>query len=320
MPRYQDVPASDASCSSDDSSDSDAELIDRPPAGAEQPTTSTQVPPLVWVMLGVILALAAGAAVWYFGFRESTSFSSSASSPSSADLQSTSSASRTAGSTAAEEGSAMSAATSAESSGSGGPSKGQSSPSSSSDDASAPNSSATATSSSSSSSSSLAPLVGTSLLLDFTSSPSPSLEVYLTSNGLIISVGQILSKPVTHSFVKANVDWADGALRLKVDGQSEGGTEDVKSGELYTEKAVLYGTVTTRAKGSPVPGVCHGFFFYADDNHEVDIELLTSFYTKGIGEAVNPGVQFTNQPLEKGGKVTSTAEPYGFDPTADFHD
>ncbi|GAA5845144.1 hypothetical protein JCM11251_008009 [Rhodosporidiobolus azoricus] len=192
--------------------------------------------------------------------------------------------------------------------------------------ASSPSSPSTSHPSSSSTSadiSSLPPLVGTSLLVDFstyTGSSAADLSSFLSSHGLRVSTSFIESSPVTHTFMKENIGWKEGALSLKVTGQTAGGKEDVKSAEFSTTDSILYGMVTTRARASPVEGVCHGFFYYADDNHEVDIELLSSFYTKGKGDAVAAGCQFTNQALVPGDKVTSKAVPYGFDPTTDFHD
>ncbi|GAA6058728.1 hypothetical protein JCM10212_003416 [Sporobolomyces blumeae] len=162
------------------------------------------------------------------------------------------------------------------------------------------------------------PLYGT-LSVDFGSLDSADgLEAFLSENKLAISDYPVGSTPVTHSFLKENVDWVDGALRLIVTGQS--GNGDVKSGEIATTEDFLYGTVTTRLKASPVPGVCHGIFWYTNDNLEVDIELLSSYYTEGRGDSVKPGLQLTNQALTKGDKSSNTVVPYGFDPTADFHD
>ncbi|GAA5884550.1 hypothetical protein JCM16303_000023 [Sporobolomyces ruberrimus] len=165
---------------------------------------------------------------------------------------------------------------------------------------------------------------GGSLSLDFTTlSSGDELESYLAEKGLRISTDFIDSEPMTHTFKKENVDWVDGAMRLIVKGQS--GSGDISSSEIATTDSFLYGRVTTRMKASDVPGVCHGIFWYTasqcpNDNLEVDIELLTSYYTDDGGDLVKPGLQLTNQALVKKQPSTNEAVPYGFDPTADFHD
>ncbi|GAA5995078.1 hypothetical protein JCM5350_003996 [Sporobolomyces pararoseus] len=161
--------------------------------------------------------------------------------------------------------------------------------------------------------------IGTSLSLDFTTlSSATDLDSYLASNGLEISTDLIETEPITHTFRRENIDWVDGALRMIVKGQS--GNGDISSSEFATTDSFLYGSVTTRLKASDVAGVCHGIFWYTNDNLEIDIELLTSYYTEGLGDAVKPGLQLTNQALVQGESSSNVVVPYGFDPTADFHD
>jgi hypothetical protein len=119
--------------------------------------------------------------------------------------------------------------------------------------------------------------------------------------------------------------------------------------QLPAAKNILYGSMTTRAKSSPVAGVCHGFFFYLDDDAEIDIEILTSYITKGLENGIPPGLEFTNHgkvsapattrrpslgpwgpadvycsswhsPCVKNDKSTNKVWPYPFDPAEDFHD
>ncbi|BGP21185.1 glycoside hydrolase family 16 protein [Rhodotorula toruloides] len=180
-------------------------------------------------------------------------------------------------------------------------------------------SSSPSNSSSSSGTGNLPPLVGSQLLVDFSTFTSGDTPSFLTSHSLQISTDPIGSTPISHRFLASNVDIVDGAWRLKVTGQS--GNGDIKSAEVSTkEQGILYGRVTTRAKASPVPGVCHCFFLYTNDNLEVDIELLSSYYTKGLGDSVKPGLQMTNQALTKGGKASNVVVPYPSDPTGGFHD
>ncbi|GAA5936192.1 hypothetical protein JCM10213_004707 [Rhodosporidiobolus nylandii] len=128
---------------------------------------------------------------------------------------------------------------------------------------------------------------------------SSTVSSFLGKHGLMVSTyGEVASEPSVHSFVGENVDIVDGVLRLKVSATS--------------------GTFTTVAKLTPVEGVCAGFFTYTDDNHEIDIEALSSYYTKGYKYSVQPGLEFTNQPLVPG-EESNTVTPYVFDPTADYH-
>ncbi|GAA6011722.1 hypothetical protein JCM11491_000729 [Sporobolomyces phaffii] len=172
-----------------------------------------------------------------------------------------------------------------------------------------------------SSSSVLGPLYGDDLNVDFTSLGSPDeLEPYLAKNGLRISdYGTVTTiGPILHGFYSENVDWEDGALRLRVVGQT--GDGEVSSGEFETLDKFLYGRVTTRVKATPVPGICHGVFWYGGQPLEVDIELLSSYYSKGRGDSVKPGLQLTNHPVSGSGPMTNKVVPYGFDPTEDYHD
>ncbi|GAA5992109.1 hypothetical protein JCM11641_003526 [Rhodosporidiobolus odoratus] len=295
-------PSSASSSSTDGDSDDED---DRPKESARQPNAGSSISPVVWMGMGVAIAVVAGLLWWILAGRDSAGGASSAAS-------------------AGGEGAGATTAATNGASGGGGQASPSKAASDTTNSAAAPSSSSSSSpSSSSSSSGNLPPLVGTDLLVDFSTytSASGDLSTFLSKNGLHISDYPVGSEPVTHTFVPENVDFdeGEGAIRLKVDGQSSG-KEDVKSGEIATTSEILYGTVTTRAKASPVEGVCHGFFYYADDNHEVDIELLSSFYTQGKGDAVAAGVEFTNQPLEQGGKETNKAMPYGFDPTADYHD
>ncbi|BGO98935.1 hypothetical protein NBRC10513v2_000037 [Rhodotorula toruloides] len=164
-----------------------------------------------------------------------------------------------------------------------------------------------------------APLNGVKTLdVDFTTYKGEGLSTFLDKHSLYVSNYPVDSTPISHTFVPSNVDIVDGALRLKVTGQS--GEGDVKSAEVGTYASnIRYGTFTTIAKLTPVPGVCFGAFTYTDDNHEIDIEALSSYYWTGYRESVPPGLEFTNQPLVAGQQSTNTAVPYGFDPTADFH-
>ncbi|GAA5912136.1 hypothetical protein JCM6882_003065 [Rhodosporidiobolus microsporus] len=320
MPRaYDDVPPSPSTASSssrDFDSDSDdgrekSSFTRRPAAQGKRGSS-----PVVWVVVGMVVMLVAGLVVYFVvrglpGSSEEASSSAADNSPAT-----TSKASASAGGTLPSSSSVASSDEDEDedeggikpsrASGNGDEEQSPSSPTDAS--ASSPSSTNTpASSSSSSGTSSLPPLAGTSLLVDFSTysgSSSSDLDSFLSSHGLMISTyGSLFIGPIGHAFTRETVDYADGALRLKVVGQSSG-TDEVQGAEVATVEDVLYGVVTTRAKASPVAGVCHGFFFYNDVGHEVDIELLSSFYTEGKGDSVQPGAHFTNHP------ITDDGEPY----------
>ncbi|GAA5949741.1 hypothetical protein JCM3765_007671 [Sporobolomyces pararoseus] len=152
-----------------------------------------------------------------------------------------------------------------------------------------------------------------------------TVESFLNKHGYMVSKYLIENDGVEGSipreFVKENVDIKNGILRLKVNGQptTKGSKNTIISSEIESKDSFNYGTLETWAKATPVEGVCQGIFFYDSDNAEVDIELLSSYYNKGYRQYLDPGVQYTNQALVEGGKSTSIGQPYGFDPTADFH-
>ncbi|GAA6040995.1 hypothetical protein JCM8097_000530 [Rhodosporidiobolus ruineniae] len=160
------------------------------------------------------------------------------------------------------------------------------------------------------------------LSVNFGDYSSGNVQDWLSDQGLLVSDWPIDDSPLSYTYTPDNVDIRDGALRLKVTGQAGG--EQVYGAEVSTAADnILYGTFTAVAKASKVPGTCQGIFTYSDDNHEVDIELLSSYYTTGYDGpegAVPAGLEFTNQPLTKKVEETNTAVSYGFDPTEDFHE
>ncbi|GAA5923244.1 glycoside hydrolase family 16 protein [Sporobolomyces koalae] len=159
--------------------------------------------------------------------------------------------------------------------------------------------------------------------IDFTTfdSRKTTTDAFLNEHGYMRSDYTIESDGVAGSisrrFEPSNVDIVDGALRLKVKGQTGRGT--ISCGEIESYNAFRYGTLETIAKATPVEGVCQGIFYYEGDNNEIDIELLSSYYTKGYKQYLSAGVQFTNQATVVGGQSSTLGQPYGFDPTADFH-
>ncbi|KAI5476568.1 glycoside hydrolase family 16 protein [Pseudohyphozyma bogoriensis] len=152
-----------------------------------------------------------------------------------------------------------------------------------------------------------------------------SVAKFLSGYDIAVSDYTVGTTPNEHAFVPDNVAIVDGVLQLTVSGGAGSGT--VPSAEIATNFKVLYANITTRAKASSVPGVCHGFFSYKDNSTtplgfgEIDIEILTSYITTGYGDGiVPPGLEFTNQAVYADGVETNAAVAYGFDLTADFHD
>ncbi|GAA5923278.1 glycoside hydrolase family 16 protein [Sporobolomyces koalae] len=132
------------------------------------------------------------------------------------------------------------------------------------------------------------------------------------------TVGGVEGKTVPRRFDKTNVQIVDGALRLSVLGQQRP-SDTVSASQIESTEYFTYGTLETIARATPVKDVCQGIFFYRDDQVETDIELLSSYYTEGYQDLVNPGAQFTNQALVEGQAPTTVAKSFGFDPTAGFH-
>ncbi|GAA6018681.1 hypothetical protein JCM10207_009009 [Rhodosporidiobolus poonsookiae] len=156
---------------------------------------------------------------------------------------------------------------------------------------------------------------------DYSGSSGSAARSWLEEQGLTVSDWSIDDgdAPYSHVFVPENVDIVDGSLRLKVSAQLQDGL--IPSGEVATQaENIRYGTFKTVAKAPTAAGTCTGFFTYTDDNHELDIELLSSYYTTGYQYSVKPGLEFTAQPLVEGEDETNEVVSYGFDPSADFHE
>ncbi|GAA6018679.1 hypothetical protein JCM10207_009008 [Rhodosporidiobolus poonsookiae] len=119
---------------------------------------------------------------------------------------------------------------------------------------------------------------------DYSGASGDDARSWLANQGLVVSditIGKSSSiVPYARRYVPENVDIVDGLLRFKVD--AERVNNDVISGEIATEADnILYGTFKTVAKATSTEGTCLGFFTYTDDNHELDIEFLSSYYTEG---------------------------------------
>lgn len=114
------------------------------------------------------------------------------------------------------------------------------------------------------------------------------------TDDLTISTYPIRSSPYMQLYTTSNVAVTSESLQLKVPGGQS--ASPILGAEISThDEDILYGSVRTIFKASTVPGTCHGAFFYKDDNHEVDIEVITGDTWKGV--------HYTNQ------KANADAEP-----------
>ncbi|GAA6018220.1 hypothetical protein JCM11491_005638 [Sporobolomyces phaffii] len=162
--------------------------------------------------------------------------------------------------------------------------------------------------------------------IDFSTydSSKQDVDAFLDQHGYMVSTSVVerdgdLPAALPRRHVRDNVEIVDGALRLKVTAYPDGPADEVESGEIESHDYYHYGTIEAWAKATDVPGVCQGIFFFESDYAEIDIELLSSYYTKGYEYSVEPGAQFTNQAVVAGTASTRNARAYGFDPAADFH-
>ena len=71
----------------------------------------------------------------------------------------------------------------------------------------------------------------------------------------------------------SNIALANGLLTLTT---KNTGTGSQQSADLYSQASMLYGSFRMRAQITGSPGAVAGFFAYADDNNEQDIEILTN--------------------------------------------
>ena len=117
--------------------------------------------------------------------------------------------------------------------------------------------------------------------------------------------------PYSHLFEKHNVvvNKGDSLSLLIPGGQHQNPLSTAQIVTAYDD--ILYGSVRTVAKASAVPGSCHGFFFYLNDNQETDIEILTSDTSV---------VHFTDQSVKVGGQSTTTTANSPTTITSAYHE
>lgn len=131
------------------------------------------------------------------------------------------------------------------------------------------------------------------------------------TNDLTISTYPIGSSPYTQLYTTSNVAVTSESLQLKVPGGQT--ASPILGAEISThDDDILYGSVRTILKASTVPGTCHGAFFYKDDNHEVDIEVITGDTWKGV--------HYTNQRADADAEPSTVRMALPSDATTGFQE
>ncbi|KAF3143435.1 hypothetical protein TWF703_010849 [Orbilia oligospora] len=157
---------------------------------------------------------------------------------------------------------------------------------------------------------------------------SSNLTVALYKQGWIISDREQTSTPKNIKYSPSNLKYNANtkALELTVSGGPTS-RSIIPSAEISTIMGkILYGSFRFNVKVSSVAGACSGMFFYKDDNHEIDIEILTSHIhntTKQPDGVPKPGLQLTVQPLTKTQALSNyRVVPFDgrFDPTKGYHE
>ncbi|KAK6346105.1 hypothetical protein TWF730_010436 [Orbilia blumenaviensis] len=164
--------------------------------------------------------------------------------------------------------------------------------------------------------------------LDPSALTSSNLTASLSKQGWIVSDYQQTSTPKNITYSPSNVKYnsRSKALELIVTGGSTS-RNSIGSAEISTMvDKILYGSFRFNVKVSPIAGACSGIFFYKDDNHEIDIEILTSHIHNTTAQAdgvPKPGVQLTVQPLTEAQALRNyKVVPFDgkFDPTKGYHE
>ena len=115
----------------------------------------------------------------------------------------------------------------------------------------------------------------------------------------------------TQSYKPNNVAVASESLQLKVPGGQT--ASPILGAEISTkDQDILYGSVRTTMKASTVAGTCHGAFFYKDDNHEVDVEIITGHTWKGV--------HYTNQRASSDAQASTVLKALPSDATSVFQE
>lgn len=84
-------------------------------------------------------------------------------------------------------------------------------------------------------------------------------------------------------YTKDNVYLENGALVLRNKGMAPGSKDVIQGAEMGSQgNVILYGTFRATLQTPKVAGVCSAMFFYADDDNEVDLEILSKQSDRGI--------------------------------------
>lgn len=118
--------------------------------------------------------------------------------------------------------------------------------------------------------------------------------------------------PFNHVFTPANAYVSGGYLNLKVPGGQT--NSPLSAGEVSTTVSnIFHASVRTVAVLTDVPGVCNGFFFYKNDQQEIDIEWLSDSTSLSNPRDGSRPLHFTNQDANGDGQKTFTTVPVGTD-------
>lgn len=99
------------------------------------------------------------------------------------------------------------------------------------------------------------------------------------------------TNPYTLAYTSANVAVQDSTLQLTCSAYNSSTDMTIYAGEITTQRDdILYGSFRANYRVQGGSGAVAGFFFYADDSNEIDIEHVTD-------DPVTD-VHFTNQPDE----------------------
>ena len=121
--------------------------------------------------------------------------------------------------------------------------------------------------------------------------------------------------PFSRTSVSKLATVSDGYLNLEVPGGQT--SAPIQCASVQTQEGdIKYASVRTTAIFSAEPGVCHGFFLFAEDGHELDIEYLTdptsvsnsATYRDFPGNGSQP-LWFTNWENPETNVHTSAANP-----------
>ncbi|KAI0166560.1 glycoside hydrolase, family 16 [Xylariaceae sp. FL1272] len=152
-----------------------------------------------------------------------------------------------------------------------------------------------------------------------------SSEVARGPYGESYAVGNVLSNVIQdpNVFSGSGNLGSDAGLRLVVRGETHDDMVSVAE-TATTELDYFYGTFRVGMKTTDVPGTCSAFFWYQNDTQEIDIEFLSSQYSKSDQTFPVNLVLQSRDSASAGYNAANTTSfrcvNLPFDPTTDFHE